>query len=209
MLISLIILLSFLPAQASQFGFSAGTGVYSGEYNYFYSAGAPQHLNLHFYQALSPVLTFGISAGYGYHNSVSKNKIQSMTSYYYATEENTISGFPVEIELLMSKQLSESSHFKIFAGLGAGYYSYQGREKYSSGLYYEDNEVTIKGLAQYYTFGLEFNLNERNTAFLQFKKLGLSGITAKENSEDDSEETVKPMPGTYDLGIAVGIKYSF
>lgn len=118
-------------------------------------------------------------------------------------------GFPIEAELLFAKPLTADNEFSIFFGIGAGYYNYNySEEGESTGITYKE-EIEITGIAQYFTFGSEVKITDQSTAFLQFKKPGLSFVKAKTTGDYSAmEEDAKSLIGFWDVGIAVGFKWS-
>ena len=112
-------------------------------------------------------------------------------------------------ELLFAKPLTADNQFSIFLGIGAGYYNYEYRMESENNDNSGEDKIDITGVAQYFTFGSEVKVADRTSAFLQFKKPGFSFIKAKTTGDYSAmEEDAKPLDGFWDVGIAVGVRWS-
>ena len=205
--IMVLILVVASMSFAQKFGASLGTGTYAGTDDY-----SPKHAIGHFYMDLNEKYTLGFSAGFG------------MMQYFEETNfddpaqndeegEILVSGIALEGEFLYFQAIPNSS-IKPFVGLGLGIYSYN-RSK--EGDYREEEEGTTFGLGQFVTFGLDMDISESLSAFVQFRKLGFSMMKTVNEIDDtnpannDREETKDYLaqPGMNDLGISAGVKFSF
>jgi hypothetical protein len=201
------LLLSTLPCFGQQVGLTFGTAVfvpsasmYSGE------TAPPKNVCGSLVFLLSDDVKLGFSAGYGFEDSMVH--LRTMDEY---ERQIRLSGFPLEMELQISKPLVILSGIRPFAGLGIGYYSYKSRTTVRSAGIQTVTEADIKGPAQYFTFGLDYRMSRRISALIQFKKLGLSGIKMEwvdPNSAPvgaKSQISMKSEPGLGDLSVSVGI----
>ncbi|MDA3837360.1 MAG: hypothetical protein PF574_00065 [Candidatus Delongbacteria bacterium] len=192
---------------AKQFGVSIGTGTFAGIDDY-----SPKHVIGHYYMGLNDKFTLGFSAGFGmmqYFEEINHDDSTTPDEEF----EISVNGIALEGEFLYFQAIPNSS-IKPFVGLGLGIYSYN-RDK--EGDYKEEEEATSFGFAQFITFGLDMNISEKLSMFVQFRKLGFSMIkTVNEiddtsGTNDDREETIDYLtqPGMNDLGITVGMKFNF
>lgn len=201
----LIIMVISAITFAQRFGASIGTETYAG-----YDDFSPKHLTGHFYLPLNDKFSFDFSAGIGLAN------YETETDFEDAGETDTkntvkISGANVEVGLFYTHKF-QGSAFEPFAGLGLGIYSYTRTEEAEN----FESEAVASGLGQFITFGLNMKVSEKFTAFVQFKKLGASFISVTEDYDHDNNNRdaeivtdYSAKPGTQDLGISAGIKFSF
>lgn len=190
---------------AQKFGVSIGTGTFSGNDEY-----SPKHLTGHFYLPLNDKFSFDFSAGIGLAN------YETETDFEDAGETDTkntvkISGANIEAGFMYTHKFQESV-FEPYAGLGIGIYSYTRTEEADN----FESEAVSSGLGQFITFGLNMKASEKFTAFVQFKKLAASYITITEDFDHDNNNRDAEIvtdylakPGTNDLGISAGLKFSF
>ena len=191
---------------AKQFGVSLGTGTFAGTEDY-----SPKHAIGHYYMTMNEKFTLGFSAGFGmmqyeierdYDNSPPNDRKTTIS----------IAGIPLEAELLYFQAIP-NSNIKPYIGLGLGVYSYKRIEEDDN----SESEATTFGFGQFVTFGLDMNISESVSMFVQFRKLGFSmmktvdGVDDTTGADDDYEETSDYLaqPGINDLGITVGMKFNF
>jgi outer membrane protein W len=192
---------------AQKFGVSIGTGTFSGNDEY-----SPKHLTGHFYMPLNDKFSFDFSLGAGGANySIEGDYEPSSTHDDY---ENTVKTTGANLEAGFIYSHRTGSVFEPYAGLGLGIYSYTRDEENEQGNF--ESEASFSGLGQFITFGLDMKVSEKFTAFVQFKKLGLSYINVNDernygNDNNDVDESYDYLakPGTNDLGISAGLKFSF
>ena len=204
-IVLLLIVASF--SFAKQFGVSLGTGTYAGTDIY-----SPKHAIGHYYMDLNEKYTLGFSAGFGVAQFNSEEDFADPTN---ATEETTvaITGIALEGEILYFQAIPNSS-IKPYVGLGLGVYSYNRDEENDARGF--ESEATTFGFGQFITFGLDMDIFEKLSAFVQFRKLGFSMMKtvdeiSRNNPIQDSEITSDYLawPGINDLGIAAGVKFNF
>lgn len=192
-------------------GVSFGTGVFSGD---FESGSTPKNVTGHLYLPfpLNPNLTLNVSVGYGIGNYLSETDLDQGDDSEF---ESSTKGLPIEGEILYFKPLLNESSLQPFLGIGAGFYNYTTLDKYKQGSEVEEDEKKISGLAQYFTFGLKMDIDSNLSAFLQFKKLGVSLIRSEYDLIDydgdkygTRKRDVVAWPGIFDLGIALGIRFN-
>jgi hypothetical protein len=207
-----VILLLFLAASCfgQQIGLSLGTVEFDpSAAMYFGDIAPPKNLCCNFAFKLSDDVKLNLSAGYGFERShFQTNALEEGSTY---KREIKLNGFPLELELQASKPFVILSGIRPFIGLGLGYYQYKSTATtHSIGNKTEIN-ANIKGLAQYFTFGLDYRMSRKISAFLQFKKLGISGIEVEGDDPSVSspqgkfKTSLKSKPGLGDLSVAVGI----
>lgn len=166
------LLLSTLPCFGQQIGLTLGTAVFVPSASvYFGETAPPKNVCGSLAFRLSDDVKLGLSAGYGFESSMVHMK--AMDEY---ERQIRLCGFPLEMELQLSKPLVILSCIRPFMGLGFGYYQYKSRTTVRSAGNKSETEAEIKGPAQYFTFGLDYRMSRRISALIQFKKLGLSGI---------------------------------
>ncbi len=191
-------------------GVSFGTGVFSGD---FEGGSTPKNITGHLYLPfpLNPNLTLNVSVGYGIGNYLSETDLDQGDDSEY---ESSTKGFPIEGEILYFKPLSGETSIQPFLGLGAGFYKYTTLDKDKYGSDVEEDETQISGLAQYFTFGMKMDIDSNLSAFLQFKKLGVSLIRSEYDLTSDGDKygtrkrDVVAWPGIFDLGIALGVRFN-
>ena len=216
-IVTALIVLSLAYLSAVDFGISYGIGAF----NYSYNTGSPKNLNVHVFTNINPNTKLGISGGYGI--STYKNKINYSDSAQPDNKlDQSIKGLQIESELLFGK-FEEFSLVNPFIGIGLGYYKFSYVSEEDSGYSYNDDEDdftwVFNGLAQYFTFGFDVNINYRLTAFLQLKKMGFSFVKFRRDLtnydyETDHDEVIGSVVGDYnaswgliDTGISFGFRY--
>ena len=190
---------------AKQFGVSLGTGTYAGIDTY-----TPKHLIGHYYMTMNEKFTLGFSLGFG--SAQFKEEIDYADPANPNEEtEVSITGIPLEAEILYFQAIPNSS-IKPYVGVGLGFYSYKRIEENDN----FDSEASTFGVGQFITFGLEMDLSEKISAFVQFRKLGFSMMKIvndieRNNPINDEEVTYDYLgwPGINDLGITAGVKFTF
>ncbi|MCK4979277.1 MAG: hypothetical protein KAS62_02720 [Candidatus Delongbacteria bacterium] len=205
--IMVLILVVASMSFAQKFGVSLGTGTFAGTDTF-----SPKHAIGHYYMDLNEKYTLGFSAGFGmmqyFEETNFDDPLQNDTE-----GEIIVNGIALEGEFLYFQAIPNSS-IKPFIGLGLGIYSYN-RSK--EGDYRDEEEAKIFGFGQFVTFGLDMDISESLSAFVQFRKLGFSMIKMVNEIDDtnpannDREETSAYLaqPGINDLGISAGVKFSF
>ncbi|MBN2789837.1 MAG: outer membrane beta-barrel protein [Candidatus Delongbacteria bacterium] len=190
---------------SQKFGVSMGTGTYAGIDNY-----SPKHLIGHYYLSFNEKFTLGFSVGFG--SAQFKEEIDyADPADNDESTEVSITGIPLEAELLYFQSIPNSS-IKPYIGLGLGFYSYKRNEENDN----FDSEASTFGVGQYVTFGLDMNISEKLSMFVQFRKLGFSMVKItndikRNNPINDEEITYDYLaqPGIDDLGISAGVKFDF
>jgi hypothetical protein len=201
------LLLSTLPCLGQQVGLTFGTAVFVPSAS-MYSGETTQPKNVCGSLAflLSDDVKLGFSAGYGFEDSMVH--LKTMDEYERRIRLN---GFPLEMDIQISKPLVILSGIRPFLGLGCGYYSYKSKTTVRSAGIRSVTDAEIKGPAQYFTFGLDYRMSRRISASIQFKKLGISGIKmewADPNAvpaDAKSQISVKSESGLGDLSITLGM----
>ncbi len=192
---------SVIPAASQTLGFSLGSGIVQ-EFD-----AVPQNLLVHLYLEAGDNVIYGLSAGYGIGNDYYKEENLDNSSDYYE-EDYKIEGYPLEGEILFR---TGTKKFKVFFGIGAGYYKYEGKLKYKSASASGSEPKTIEGLAQYFTFGADIYLSPKSTVFLQFKKLGVSGVEVEIEEERwqhvRHKRNLNSYYGILDMGLALGVRF--
>ena len=191
---------------AQKFGASLGTGTYAGTDDY-----SPKHAIGHFYMTMNEKFTLGFSAGFGmaqYNTEIDYD--DDIANDDYDTNVS-VTGIALEGEFLYFQAIQNSS-IKPYVGLGLGIYSYNRNEEAEN----FDAEATTFGFGQFVTFGLEMDISEKISMFVQFRKLGFSMLKTineidHDNDNNDREVTTDYLaqPGMNDLGITAGVKFSF
>ncbi|MDA3884875.1 MAG: outer membrane beta-barrel protein [Candidatus Delongbacteria bacterium] len=205
----LIILIFVITSMmfAQKFGVSVGTGTFAGTDNY-----SPKHAIGHYYMSMNDKFTLGFSAGFGI---AQFNTEEDFADPADATEEINVSitGIALEGEILYFQAIPNSG-IKPYVGLGLGVYSYNRNEENDDNNF--ESEATTFGFGQFVTFGLDMNISEKMTMFVQFRKLGFSMLKTtntieRNNPINDSEVTSDYLahPGMNDLGVSAGMKFSF
>jgi hypothetical protein len=175
------------------------------------STSPPKNICGHVGIWLSDDVKLGLAAGYGFESSSFRLDDMNPGEEY---EKNTeLSGVPIECEIQVSKPLVILSNIRAFIGLGLGYYNYRSTGDIHSGETATEFENRIKGLAQYFSFGLDFRLGRTVSAFLQTKKMGFSGIEASGDYYQTTpggkfKQPVKSEGGLNDLSLTLGILFN-
>jgi hypothetical protein len=170
----------------------------------------PKNICGHVVVRLSDDVALGLSAGYGFEKSTFLIKDRNPGEEY---EKNTkLNGVPLEFEIRASKPLVILSGIRPWIGLGVGYYDYTSSGDIRSGETGTDFENRIKGLAQYFSLGLDFHLGRTVSAFLQMKKMGFSAIEASGDyfsliPYGKFRQPVKSEGGLSDLSLSMGILF--
>lgn len=209
LLIAVIILAGFQGfATAGELGVSYGSGALPQSWSSFMST--PLNINLHYSIPIDGKnMRLSFSAGYGWVKYSQKADDTPVMSDEDSNLKFETTGFPIEAELLFAKPLTADNQFSIFLGIGAGYYNYEYRMESENNDNSGEDKIDITGVAQYFTFGSEVKVADRTSAFLQFKKPGFSFIKAKTTGDYSAmEEDAKPLDGFWDVGIAVGVRWS-
>ncbi len=204
-IIALLVISGMIFAQ--RFGASVGTGTFAGYDDY-----SPKHLTGHFYLPLNDKFSFDFSVGIGGANFDSEGDYDPSSTH--DDYENSVKVRGANLEAGFLYTYKTGSVFEPFAGLGLGIYSYSRDEDNEENNF--ESEASYTGLGQFITFGLDMKISEKFTAFVQFKKLGLSYINVNDerdygNDNNDVEESYDYLaaPGVDDLGISAGVKFSF
>jgi hypothetical protein len=157
---------------------------------------------------LSNDVKLALSAGYGHESS--SFRLDGTNSAEAYEKSIGLDGVPVECEIQVSKPLVILSGIRPFIGLGIGYYHYRSSGDVRSGPTVTGFENRINGLAQYFSFGMEFRLGRTVSAFAQAKKMGFSGIKASGDyyTGGKFEQPVRSENGLNDLSLAVGILFN-
>jgi hypothetical protein len=203
-------------AAAQQVGLSLGTALFQPSASYGASpAPVPKNLCMHLQVFLSNDVKINASGGYGWESGFFKRTAPGDEGTL--THNYRIHGFPVEVELVASKPLVLLSGIRAFIGVGCGYYTYKATAETERAPEKMEFDSRIDGFGQYFTFGAEFRLHSRVSGFLQFKKLGISGL--KSDQEDPlgntpfgqeptkTESSIRSENGFNDLSVTVGVLF--
>ncbi len=209
--IVLFIVLSSIISFGQEIGISYGT---TNIIDYYSLSSNPHNIIAHTYIPMSfdTNLIVGVSLGYGF-GSYS-------TKWDYDKEEYnesiiSTSGFPFECEILYFKSINNDNSFRIFLGIGGGYYSYKSKTEYKgawSGL--RTDEESIYGIAQYFTFGVKLKIIKSISTFLQLKKNGTSAIKKESDLLANGEKygtLIRDIPTSdnfKDFGFSMGLSIS-
>ncbi len=194
----------------SQFGIGVGKGALGR--SFYFDTQIPNHILIYHQKEINDFIMFKLNTGYGL--TTFESKIESNSSYYDSEhEKNTTSGFPVEVSIVFKKLINDNDlKSNITIGVGAGYYYYSTERKIGD-IKIKDFEKT-SGLAQYISFGLEFEISKNLSAFLEFKKILFNTIEIERQEisifgDDDNPDAVSTYSfrdnGVLDLGISFGM----
>jgi hypothetical protein len=170
----------------------------------------PKNICGHVVLRVSDDVALGISAGYGFEKSTLRIENRNPAEEY--EKSASLNGVPLECEIRASKPLVILSGIRPWIGLGIGYYDYRSEGDIRSGETGTDFETRIRGLAQYFSLGLDFHLGRTVSAFLQMKKMGFSGIEASGDYNMTTlggkfNQPVKSEGGLNDLSLSLGILF--
>jgi hypothetical protein len=212
---TLWILLLFSAARGfgQQIGVSLGSALFDPSASVNLENAAPaKNLCGHAAFSLSDEVRLNLAAGFGFEH------------FHFATAEMDpagdfdkdvrLTGVPVEVEIQVSKPFVILSSIHPFIGLGLGYYRYEARTESRQASGAAVAATDIEGLAQYFSFGLDYRLGRTVSAFLQMKKMGFSGIEVKGDYPTGSaaggrfSQSLKSKPGLDDLSMTVGILFN-
>ncbi len=209
LLIALIVILMSSNVY-SQFGIGIGKGALGR--SLYYDTQIPNHLLIYHQKEITNFIMFKLNTGYGLTSF--ESKVESNSSYYDDEHvKNTTSGFPVEVSIVFKKPISDSElKTNITFGVGVGYYYYSTETKIGD-IKIKDFEET-SGLAQYLSFGIEFEISKNLSAFLEFKKILFNTIEIERQQisifdDDNKPDAVSTYSfrdnGILDLGISFGM----
>jgi outer membrane protein W len=211
--IIILLLSSAVCALGQQVGLSLGTAMFDPAINDIGDVPVPKNLCGHFQFSFNEDLKINLSGGYGYERSYTSST-NYLTQTYYVSRFK-ITGVPVELDLQYSKPMVILSGIRPFIGLGFGYYNYSVKHTTEQTGSSFESKTKMDGTAQYFTFGLDYKMGKRLSAFIQFKKIGLSKMTIKDPyytnvwyaEESTSEKSLSPQPGLDDLSMTIGILF--
>ncbi len=199
-----IIVFLFLLIQSAfsvQIGSSLGTGMILKASNLTSrTILEPKHININLARQINKYSWIHTSFGYGYENN-SGNNPNSTNMGDDATE--SISGFNFGADYRFIANLNNANTMGLFWGIGVGYYYYNFNNDYNN-----MQEEDIRGLAQYFCFGFKSAINTKTHMYVNFKKMGLSNIESKRNSESYSYNVdYNSYYGLESMEITVGLMY--
>jgi hypothetical protein len=200
--LSILLLSSTVCCFSQQLGLSLGTSmIYGGN-----AALNPKNVCGHFQYAFSEDVKFNLSAGYGYDRWYYRTGPENGVLYY--PNKSKMTGIPIEFDLQCSKPLVILSGIRAFIGLGMGYYHYSFKQETNDQVNHLDRTSTIKGFAQYFTFGLEYRMGKVISTFIQLKKMGFNTIENSESGNYVNEDSYRPAMGLSDLSMTIGILFN-
>jgi len=210
--------LSFLLTNnvySQSLGIDFGSGVYNTTINFDPAVGHrgvpnPQNFLINISYPIHSKVDILIAGGYGTGHYSNKYESEIMENNNF-TNDVHLSGFLQESEILFNNKISDNSLIRIFGGIGIGYYNYHYKSELSKDSDYL-RKAKIKGLSQYFAFGIKFHLNNKIEPYLKLKKMGYSNLKIIDPPPYSNDETtltaaITPSNGLNDVGISFGIQY--
>lgn len=152
--------------------------------------------------ALNPYTLVRVAGGYGSTEEKQESEATFSSGLNSSAEaEFSSSGFLGEGALIYQVPIDDKSVFAVRFGLGAGYYSYNFKQKgFQEQVFggqvareeYEEPEVKISGFAQSFIIGLMIGGNAKVSATVEVAKLGLSFM---KTTQDIEETLIDPNTG--------------
>lgn len=143
--------------------------------------------NFHYY--FTPNFALRFASGYGFAYQANKFFVDYsiIDTLNLQLKDNTtflMSGFPVETALIAQTSLDAQDKFMVHFGLGIGFYTYNYRAEGTFKQFQEDKkpseqeyinpEMTLSGWAQYFTAGMNIQINQYIGASFEVAKVGFS-----------------------------------
>ena len=206
----ILLLLSAGRGFGQQIGVSLGSAVFdpSAAVNLENTA-PPKNLCGHAAFRLSDEVRLSLAAGFGFERV--HFAITDMDPAADFDKEIRLTGVPLEMEIQVIKPFVILSGIHPFIGLGLGVYRYSASTKTRQASGSAQVKTDINGLAQYFSFGLEYRMGRTVSAFCGMKKMGFSGIEVKGDYPTGSDpggkftQSLKSKPGLGDLSVSMGI----
>ncbi|MDI6766554.1 MAG: hypothetical protein QME52_07000 [Bacteroidota bacterium] len=156
-------------------------------------------------------INFGLSISY-VNGKYQNSETDSGRNGSKLNREFKIDGIQIDGDI---KFISAFSQWAPFCGFGISYINFTGATSmvrdYNNPITKDKStkyDVSMSGWVQYFEVGSYFELNSKLSAFFEFKKMGISFIKLK--SESDAykiEEDLVSKQGLDDVGISLGIRF--
>ena len=209
----ILLLLSAARGSGQQIGISLGSAVFDPSAVINMEEASPaKNICGHLSFQLSDDVKLSLAAGYGHETTMVRIDNSNPGDGY--ERKSRLTGTPLECEIQASKPFVILSGIRPFIGLGLGVYDYRTTGDIQSSGTLMEFENRIRGLAQYFSFGLEYRMHRSISAFFEMKKMGFSGIEATGDYPPGLvpggkfKQSLKSGSGLNDLSLAIGILFN-
>jgi len=200
----------------------------------------PINIKANFNYYFTPSIAIRFSSGFGFsqqkiQNEIDYNKIDSIDVKFKDESNFSVTGFPAEFVLFFQTPVDVRANLLFHFGVGIGYYAYNYRaEGFFEEIQYETNsqtkeknyitpEITLSGIAQFFTLGFDIKVSEQLNATIEVSKVGWNLVKLTRDAirqvVEDDEITYEEKYGYYqddytikngldDLALSIGISWN-